>query len=316
MGLRVVFMGTPNFGAICLRALNASAHMPTLVISQPDRPAGRKRQISPTPVHAVAIELKLPIIQPRAVRTKRFADRIMAEKPDVILTAAYGRILTKQVLSIPRIAPLNVHGSLLPRWRGAAPVQYAILSGDRVTGVSIFRMEEELDSGDIYYQQSLNIGETETAGALMERLSILASKTLVKSLDLLEMGKLTPKSQKPGEATFAPPLKKSDGIIDWNQKASHIERFIRAMQPWPGASTFLGDKTLIIRESKIGQNRPKGMPGRILMADPKAGLEVMTGDRSLTLIRVVKPGKGEVTGAEFVRGSRIAEGDFLSQEAG
>lgn len=302
--MRVVFMGTPEFAVPTLDALVRAGHEVALVVAQPDRPAGRgQKEVSP-PVAQRARELGLPLAQPKALRSGPFPDRFLSLGADVAVVVAYGRILPRALLEAPRHGCVNVHASLLPRWRGAAPIQWAILAGDRVTGVCTQRMEEGLDTGPLYLCKETPIDERETAGTLHDRLSVLAAEVAVETLELL--GRVDPAPQPEEGVCWAPKIEKEDGRLDWSEPADALDRRVRAMTPWPGGFVPWDRGPLKLLE--VRPTEGSGAPGEILSLSP---LVVAAGRGALELVRVQAPGRRPVSGADFANGARLAVGEVL-----
>jgi methionyl-tRNA formyltransferase len=296
--MRIVFIGTGEIGVPTLRALHESEHEIVGVVTQPDKPVGRSQKIAAPPIKRAALEMKMSILQPPQIKDRQSIEEIRALQPDVIVVVAYGQILPRDVLEIPRVACLNVHASLLPRWRGAAPIQYAIASGDRETGITIMYMDEGLDTGDILLQRKIDISRDETGGSLHDKLAKIAPRAL---LDALAMFPNAPRvRQDNSQATLAPKLKREHGEIDWNESAEAIERKIRAYNPWPGAFTKIDNRTLKIFSAAIVDL--SGKPGTILRSQDE--LVIAAGDRALSLGDVQLEGKRRMTAAEFLRGHK------------
>lgn len=312
--LTLVFMGTPEFAVPILRRLAASSHRVLEVVSNPDRPAGRGRRLSPSPVSAVATELGLPLARPERFRSAEFIAHLGALAPDAVVVAAFGKILRRAHLDIPRLGCVNVHPSLLPRHRGATPIQHALLSGDDVTGVTTILMDEGIDSGDILLQRAIEVGAGEDAGSLHDRLAALGAEIIVETLDGLEAGSLHPLPQDDAAATHCRLLEKEDGRIDWTWDAVAIYRHVRAMTPWPGAHTVLrGEGLLIRRVAPVEVVSSAGRPGRMIGIDRDGAPVVACGRGTLRLLRVTPSGGREVSGADLVRGRRFAEGDVMGE---
>jgi methionyl-tRNA formyltransferase len=302
--MRIVFMGTPEFAVPTLDALVAAGHEVLLVVAQPDRPAGRGQQLRSPPVAERARALGLPLAQPKGVRSGPFPARFAALAPDVAVVIAYGRILPAALLAVPRHGCVNVHASLLPRWRGAAPIQHAILAGDAVTGVCTQRMEEGLDTGPVYVLRETTIGARETAGQLHDRLAALSAEVAVETLAGLE-GRV-PVPQDEARATWAPLVSKDDGRIDWSRPAAELDRRVRAMTPWPGG--FVAAEGGPIKLLEVRPSAGEGAPGTVLSVRP---LVVAAGSGALELVTVQAPGRRPVSGAEFANGARlVAEQPF------
>ena len=296
--MRIVFIGTGEIGVPALRALQKSEHDVVGVVTQPDKPVGREQKITPPPIKAALAGSTMSILQPAKIKHSEAIEQIRALEPDVIVVVAYGQILPSAVLEIPKIACLNLHASLLPRWRGAAPIQAAIAAGDRETGMTVMYMDEGLDTGDILLQRKIDIRPNDTGGSLHDRLAEIAPELLRESLRLLGSGNARRSSQDQTLATYAPKLNREAGRINWNETAGVIERKIRADNPWPGAFTDFNDRKLKIFFATIVDLR--GKPGEILRRDGE--LIVATSDCALSLTDVQLEGKKRMSAPEFLRG--------------
>lgn len=286
--LRIVFAGTPEFAAESLKALlQHAAHEVIAVYTQPDRPAGRGRELKASPVKELALEHKIPIFQPSSLRHSEALADLEALKPDLMVVAAYGLILPRAVLDIPRLGCLNVHASLLPRWRGAAPIQRAILAGDPKTGITIMQMEEGLDTGPIRYRVRCPISASDTAASLHDRLALLGGEALVAALELLEDNALPSEPQNNAEATYAAKLTKEEGRLDWQRPAEDLARAIRAYNPFPVAFTTLGDQVTRIWEASVAKDSTTAPPGMIISAD-REGLCVAAGGGSVLQVETLQ----------------------------
>src|SRR5439155_7011304 len=286
-GMRIVFIGAGEIGVPTLQALLNSDHQVVGVVTQPDKPVGREQQIEPPPIKKAIAGIAVPILQPARVKDAEVIEEIRSLKPDVIVVMAYGQILPRDVLEIPKVACLNLHASLLPRWRGAAPIQAAIAAGDRETGITVMYMDEGLDTGDILLQRKIEILPADTGGLLHERLAQIAPEALFQSLHLLAAGNAPRLPQDGARATYAPRLKREHGRIDWSQPAEVIERKIRAFDPWPGAFMKLDGRNLKIFSASVIDLA--GKPGEILRSDNK--LVIAAGKRALSLGEVQLEGK-------------------------
>lgn len=303
--MRIVFIGAGEIGVPTLQALLKSAHEVVGVVTQPDKPVGRSQLIEPPPIKKALSGMKIAILQPTRIKDQQAIDEIRTLKPDVIVVMAYGQILPRVVLEIPKIACLNLHASLLPRWRGAAPIQAAIAAGDRKTGITVMYMDEGLDTGDILLERTIKILPSDTGGALHDRLGGVAPETLLQSLDLLSKEKAPRTPQDNSLATFAPKLNREDGKIDWSDAAEAIERKIRAFNPWPGAFMTIeanGMRNLKIFSATVVALR--GTPGEILRSENE--FVVAAGKGALSLGGVQLEGKRPMTAAEFLRGHRMS----------
>ena len=301
--MRIVFIGAGEIGVPTLQALLNSQHEVVGVVTQPDKPVGRAQIVEPTPIKKAMISgapdgRALPILQPARIKDPDAIEEIRALTPDVIVVMAYGQILPRDVLEIPRGACLNLHASLLPRWRGAAPVQAAIAAGDRETGITVMYMDEGLDTGDILLQRTAEIRPDDTGGSLHDRLAQIAPDALLESLELLAAGNAPGAPQDNTLATYAPKLKREQGKIDWSEPAEAIERKIRAFNPWPGAFTQIGGQNLKVFAATVVDL--SGQPGEILRSEKE--LVIAAGQRALSLGNVQLEGKRRMSAAEFLRG--------------
>jgi methionyl-tRNA formyltransferase len=307
--IKIIFIGTSDFG---LPALNALAKEPNfnivLVITQPDRPIGRKQLLTASPIKEAAETLDIPLLQPEYIIDIR--EKIALLKPDLIIVAAYGQLIPEAILNIPQFGCLNLHGSLLPKYRGAAPIQAAILNGERQTGLTVIKMDKNLDTGPILRQISLDIKPDDTTGALHDKLAALGSAFLVKTVKRYLAGKITPRPQDAQKASYVKTLSKSDGLIDWSKPAQDLERFIRAMWPWPGAWTWWRGKQLkvtSVQSQPLEINSYK--PGKIFKYNN--GLAVQSGRDALIIKRLQLEGKSELASEDFLRGQRDFMGSVL-----
>jgi len=299
--MRIVFIGAGEIGVPTLQALLKSEHEVVGVVTQPDKPVGRSQSIESPPIRNALSGTNIPVLQPARIKDRQALEEIRALRPDVIVVMAYGQILPRDVLEIPEIGCLNLHASLLPRWRGAAPIQAAIAAGDREIGITVMYMDEGLDTGDILLQRTIDILPADTGGALHDRLAGVAPETLLESLDLLAKGKAPRTPQDNAVATYAPKLKREDGKIDWSDPADAIERKIRAFDPWPGAFMTVstdGTRNLKIFSATVIDLR--GKPGKILRSE--AELVVAAGEGALSLGEVQLEGKRRMSAMEFLRG--------------
>ncbi len=299
-------MGTPEFAVPSLRALiEAPEHDVVGVITQPDRPVGRGQVLTPSPVKQLALEHGIPVFQPAKMKVPETAATFAAFAPDVAVVAAYGRILTPTLLAVPKHGCINVHASLLPRWRGAAPIAYCIWKGDAETGVGIMRMEEGLDTGPVYAEGRLSIAADDTTASLTPKLAELGARTLLQTLPGILDGTLEAAPQAAIGVTHAPPLAKSDGLLDLRHAATELERQVRAMTPWPGARVMLAGQPVAIGKTRRVEGA--GMSGTVLKAD-KSGVVVACGQDALLLEEVQLPGKRMMPAAAWVAGRGIAAG--------
>jgi methionyl-tRNA formyltransferase len=298
--MRIVFIGTGEIGVPTQRALQKSEHEVVGIVTQPDKPVGREQKITPPAIKTALAGSNIPILQPAKIKDPQSIEEIRALSPDVVVVMAYGQILPRTALEIPKLACLNLHASLLPRWRGAAPIQAAIAAGDRETGITVMYMDEGLDTGDILLQRKIDIVPDETGGSLHDRLGEIAPEALLESLRLLESGIALRTPQDNSLATLAPKLNREHGRIDWKEPAEAIERKIRAFDPWPGAFTEISGANLKIFSATIVDLN--GKPGEILRRERE--LVIAAGDRALSLGEVQAEGRRRMNAAEFLRGER------------
>ncbi len=303
--MKTVFLGTDDFPVPTLRALAEDGRAPDLVVTKPDGPRGRGRKIYPQKMRLVAEELGIACEQPTDVLAPEFMTQLRALEPDLIVVVSFGRILSPEFLAIPKRYCLNVHASLLPRFRGASPVQHAILSGDPKTGLTVIRIDPELDTGPILTTLETEIEPTEHSGELFNRLAALAGPALIQGMELIEAGKDEFRDQDDADATWAPKLKKEDGFINWESPAIEIDRLVRAFTPKPGSRTRFGPRKLIILKGALEtDNFGLGMPGGVMTAGEE-GIRVCTGQGIYRILRL-KPENGRnMTAGEFVRGQHV-----------
>ena len=316
--MRTVFFGTPDWAVPTLRSLAASPHTPTLVVTQPPKRRGRGGAVTPSPVAREAVRLGLRVHEAEAVRTDAFAELLAAEDPDLFVVVAFGRILPQRLLDLPRLAPVNVHFSLLPRWRGAAPVQWALAEGDEKTGVSTMRMVLQLDAGPVYLAQSLPIEPGEHAPALGARLAEAGARALMATVEGLAGGTLEPRPQQEEGATIARMLRPEDGWIDWNLRAGRIACRVRGFDPWPGQSTRAAKgpiRVLEAREAGYPAAKSPGAPapGTVLGASGAALHVACVEGTVLEILKVQPEARRPMSGAEALRGRHVAAGERLAQ---
>ena len=309
--MRIVFLGSGGLGRAVLAALlDEGVHDVVSVVSRPDRPAGRHRRLRECPVKELARRRGLPVLECDSLRAEDIVARLRELRPDVMVTADFGIFIPPEVLELPPRGVINVHPSLLPKYRGAAPVQWAIAKGEKTSGVSVLFVTEEMDAGDIILQESVSIGPDETAPELMGRLEVLGAELLLRALHGLEKGKVAVHAQKSSEATFAPRLKKEDGLINWSLEAAAIHNRIRGFQPWPGCYTSvpgLHGGMLHVRRSRVEENGG-GRPGEVIEIG-RDGPLLGTGRGGLRVLAVQPPGKPVMSAAAFLCGHRVSVGD-------
>ena len=314
--LRLVFMGTPDFAVPSLRALVEAGHEVACVYSQPPRPAGRGQQVQKSPVHRFADEHGIPVRTPKTLRNAEAQAEFADLKADAAVVAAYGLILSQPVLDAPRLGCLNVHGSLLPRWRGAAPIQRSILAGDAETGITIMQMDIGLDTGAMLLKDSVPITADTTASTLHDALADMGARLIVQVLDGLAEGRLTAEPQPEDGVTYAAKLTREDGRLDWAREAAYVERQVRALTPWPGcwfdAPTASGTERIKVLKAELVPDARKAAPGTLLpgtLLDDR--LTIACADGAVRLTSVQRPGKAPVDGAAFLRGFALPMGTVL-----
>ncbi|UCD79839.1 MAG: methionyl-tRNA formyltransferase [Desulfobacterales bacterium] len=308
---KIIFMGTPHFSVPGLKALHENGYKVTLVVTQPDRPRGRGRKVTASPVKATAMNLGIQVIQPASIKTAEFADHITSCKPDFQVVIAYGKILPENVLAIPRIGTINIHASLLPKLRGPAPIQWAIINGERETGVCSMLMDKGMDTGDILLTAPEPVKPQDTAGTLHDRLALKGARVLTDTLKKFADHTIHPLPQNHRLATYAPLLTKDDGLINWNKSAESLERFIRGVTPWPGAYTFYGETRLKIFKSTPLAIETMDSPGTVLQGFPDE-LRVATGNGVLSILEIQGASGKRMSVRDFLQGHNIPTGSVLS----
>ncbi|OPX88896.1 methionyl-tRNA formyltransferase [Pelotomaculum sp. PtaB.Bin117] len=313
--MRVVFMGTPDFAVPSLKALVEAGHDVRAVITQPDRPKGRGKKYAPPPVKEAAQSLKLPVLQPAQVKEPEFIEQLRSYSPEVIVVVAYGRILPPAILSLPEHGCVNVHASLLPKYRGAAPIHRAVINGEKVTGITTMFIDEGLDTGDMILKEKVPILGEDTVGDLHDRLSVAGARLLVETLDMIGRGR-APRIPQTGESSYAPVLTGADELIIWDKPAQDIYNLIRGMNPWPGARTYLGEKMLKIwRAGVLDDEQTLACPGRV-MGTVREGVLVGTGRGLLVITELQMQGAKRMSAADFLRGTPAPLGVILSNAPG
>lgn len=306
--MRIVFMGTPDFAVPSLQALIDAGHDVCAVYTQPDKPQGRKQILTAPPVKTLALEHDIPVFQPNTLKNEDEQARLRELAPEVIIVVAYGKLLPKAVLDIPPHGCINVHGSLLPRWRGAAPIQWAVIAGDEMAGVTTMQMAEGLDTGDMLLTYETKVGEKETAGELFDRLAQSGAELLTQTL--VKLDEITPRPQDDAQSCYAHMLDKQIAVIDWSKSAHEIDCLIRGLNPWPIALTTLsGDRLKVFAAEKANG---RGEPGTVLEADPKKGLTVACGEGALKLTEIQLVGGKRMKVNDFLRGHAIEVGTKLN----
>ncbi len=304
--LRLAFAGTPEFAAQALQAIIEAGHEVVLVLTQPDRPAGRGMKLTPSAVKRCALAHGLVVDQPEKLRTAAQRAALVAAAPDVLVVAAYGLLLPREVLELPRLGCINIHASLLPRWRGAAPIQRAIEAGDAETGITIMQMDEGLDTGAMLLRRTLPILPADTAASLHDRLAKLGAQAIVDALAALAGEGLTAEAQPDAGVTYAAKIGRAEASIDWTRPAAELERQLRAFDPFPGSSAQLGDATIKLWSAEVVAG--VGEPGSVLEAGD-SGIVIACGEDALRVTELQRPGSRRLTAAEFLRGFAVSAGD-------
>jgi methionyl-tRNA formyltransferase len=297
--LRIIFAGTPDFAAEALAALMNTPHEILAVYTQPDRPAGRGRKLKPSPVKQLALEHQLPVLQPTSLKTAESIEELRAFNADVMVVAAYGLLLPPEVLNLPRYGCLNIHASLLPRWRGAAPIQRAILAGDSQTGITIMQMDAGLDTGAMLLKKSCPITQEDTSASLHDRLAVLGARTIVEALNQLSKLKASPQDE--SQVTYANKLSKSEALIDWHSSAEELARRVRAFNPWPVAQTTVNGQTLRIWAAEP-QTQQAEVTAGVVIRDDKQGIDIACGKGVLRITRLQPAGSKPMDAAAFLNG--------------
>ena len=307
--MRILFMGTPDFAAMVLKRLAETEHDIIGAVSQPDKPKGRGHKLVPTDVKKVAEELNIPVYQPETLKNEAFRDTLSALAPDMIVVAAYGRILPGYIIDYPRFGCVNVHASLLPKYRGAAPIQWSVINGEKKTGVTIMRMDRGLDTGDIITMAETEIGEYETSGELFDRLAVIGSELLVGAIDAVDNGNAKYKKQNEENSTYAPMITRETAVIDWTKSAAAVSKHICGMNPYPGAITSYEGVPVKVYEAE--KTSAEGRPGEIMGIVKKKGLLVACGEGGLYLKTVQFAGSKRMNAEDYARGHEIKEGVIL-----
>lgn len=303
--MKIVFMGTPDFAVPSLKALAHAGYTVAAVVTRPDRPKGRGGKVSPPPVKECALSLGLPVHQPERLKDPSFLGCMSELSPDAVVVVAYGKILPKEILSLPGLGCINVHASLLPGYRGSAPIHRAVINGESETGVTTMYMEEGLDTGDIIQQKRVAIGGDDTAGVVHDRLSVLGASLLTETLALIAKGGAPRVPQDGSLATYAPPLTAEDEIIRWNATARSIKDRVRGLNPWPGARTYLGERLVKVWQVRVADGyKPAGRPGTVL-AFLEEGIRVQAGEGQIIITELQAEGSKRMSAAEFLRGAKL-----------
>lgn len=308
--MKVIFMGTPDFAVNTLEALIRAGHQITCAVTQPDKPKGRGNAVQFPPVKECALSYGIPVMQPVRIREEEAAKELFGYEADVIVVVAFGQILPKEILEWPKYGCINVHASLLPKYRGAAPIQWAVIDGEEISGVTIQKMDEGIDTGDIIARTEVTLDEEETGGSLFEKLAAEGAELCVAALKELELGTAVYVKQDEEQATYAKMLKKRSGNIDWRKPAVEIERLVRGLNPWPSAYSYLNGKILKIWKASVGLDIEGFAPGMMKTVSAKE-LAVQTGKGSLFLEEIQLEGKKRMDIEDFLRGYKIEQGTML-----
>lgn len=308
--MKVVFMGTPDFAVPSLKALTEK-HQVTAVISQPDRPKGRGKHLVPTPVKEEALKHNIPVYQPEKIRDDEFVEMLSKIEGDIFVVAAYGQLLPEKILNMPKYGCINVHGSLLPRYRGAAPIQQAIIDGEEKSGVTIMYMAKGLDCGDMILKKETAITPEDTYGSLYDRISLLGADALLEAMDMLERGTAKPEKQQDELSTYAKKITKEMGLIDWNKSSRDIINLIRGFNPMPGAYTFYDDESFKIWKAISVDTTYEGQCGEIVDVNSKKGFTVKTGDGAVLVCEMQAKGGKKMSSADYMRGHSVEKGKIL-----
>ena len=306
--MKIIFMGTPDFAAASLEALIASRHEIQAVVTQPDKPKGRKGELTPSPVKVVAEGKGIKVYQPLKVRDEEFVKTLRAYNPDVIVVVAFGQIIPLSILKMPKFGCVNIHGSLLPKYRGAAPIQWAVLDGEKETGITTILMDEGIDTGDILLKKTIKIDADETSGSLFDKLMALGAETILETLDELEKGSLTPTKQEESPTAYAKMLTKAMGLIDFTKSAKELDCFVRGMDPWPSAYTLLSGKTLKLWKVRVVEGG--GKAGSVIEIG-KESFTVACGEGAIEVLEVQLEGKKRMSAGDFLKGSTLNIGQEL-----
>ena len=309
--MKIVFMGTPEFAVPSLNALLSSKKEITAVVTQPDKPSGRGKKLTPPPVKAAALNSGVAVLQPERIKDEEFVNTLREINPDIIVVAAYGKILPKDIIQLPRYGCINVHASLLPKYRGAAPISWAIINGEKETGITIMQMDEGLDTGSILLQKGIEITKEDTAGTLSNKLSKIGAELLIEGLNAIEKGEIKPITQDNSKTSYAPMLKKEDGQINWTKGAEDIYNMVRGMDPWPGAFTYYKGELWKVWKVRHGDTG-KGLAGEILAAD-KDRIDVASKDNVISIIEIQPANKKRMTVSVFLRGHKVEAGVILGK---
>ena len=310
--MKIVFMGTPDFALASLDKLIDGGYEIAAVVTQPDRPKGRGKKLTPPPVKERALGAGLRVLQPERVKDSGFIEALKELSPDIIIVVAYGQILPEEIINLPAMGCINVHASLLPKYRGAAPINWCIINGESRTGVTTMCMDKGMDTGDILLQRETEIGENETAGELHERLAALGADLLLETLEGLQRNEVERKAQDHSAATYAPQLDRETGRVDWNSDAKSIYNLIRGTNPWPGCYTVYKGERMKLWEAKVLEQKSRGTAGKVLEAG-HGGMLVQAGSGTLLVTKIQMPSSRVMTVDEYLRGNSLETGYILGE---
>lgn len=311
--MKIVYMGTPDFSVGALEALLQAGHEITAVVTQPDKPKGRGKEMQFSPVKECAIKHGIPVFQPVRIKRAEAVEQLRSFPADVYVVAAFGQMLSKEILEIPAYGSLNIHASLLPKYRGSSPIQQAVIDGEEKTGITIMQMNEGMDTGDILYKKELRLDKKETGESLFHRLAVLGAEAIVEALVILEEDKIIPMVQEEGKATYVKMIQKSDGLISWNDPAENIERLIRGMNSWPSAYTRWRGKQLKLWEADVVSGSLEAMKPGMVCEVTRDTICVACGEGILEIHQVQLEGKKRMSTRDFLLGYKIEQGELLGE---
>ncbi len=306
--MKVLYMGTPDFAVGPLEELLAAGHQVVCVVTQPDKPKGRGKEMAQSPVKQCALRHGIPVLTPVKIKTAESVEELKKYPADIFVVAAFGQLLSEEILNMPRYGSVNIHASLLPKYRGAAPIQWSILDGEKETGITIMQMDKGLDTGDILLQQRVAITDEDTGESLFDKLALAGSRLIVEALEKLEKGEIQPQKQDDSQSCYAKMLSKELGNMDWRRPAVELERLVRGLNSWPSAYTRFQGKTLKIWRTELSDK--SGKPGEVLSVE-RDRVIIGTGEKALALLELQLEGKKRMTTEEFLRGRNLQVGEFL-----
>lgn len=311
--MKIVFMGTPDFAAGALKSLIEAGHEITAVVTQPDKAKGRSKELQFPPVKECALAHNIPVMQPERIKTPQAIENLRQYEADVFVVAAFGQIVSQEILDMPKYGCLNIHASLLPKYRGASPIQHAIIDGEKQTGITIQQMNAGIDTGDILYKKSMEIEDTDTYETLHDKLTILGGESIVEALELLESGALVPKKQDEALSSYVKIIHKDMGRLDFTKKAVELERLIRGLNPWPSAFTFYKGKQMKVWEAKVEEVRTDAEPGTVVAVD-KNTIKIACGEGLLCILSLQLEGKKRMSTHDFLLGVKVQVGEMLTTQ--